>query len=426
MNNLQDFESYKKAKLANEASMELALSSNDLRNKALAAMAKALLDNTDEILRANAEDLKAAKENNTASALIDRLTLTIERLSGMADALIALSAQADPIGKLIEGRTLYNGIKLQKVSVPLGVVGIIYEARPNVTADVCGLCIKSANACVLKGGSSAKNSNLAIANILRQAISLVGLNQDCIQMIESCDRQETNALMQTTEFIDVIIPRGGAGLINACVQNSKVPIIQTGLGNCHTYIEASASESMAKEIVVNAKTQRPGVCNACETLLVDSSFAHKGECFINILKALKDKNVVLHLCSESANIADDAGISYIEANDEDWDREYLDYELAIKIVDNCAQAIKHINEHSTGHSECIITNNYEVAQLFVNKINSACVYVNASTRVSEGGEFGLGAEVGISTQKLHARGPFGVDALTSSKYILFGDGQIRQ
>lgn len=412
---------------------ELAQASNELRNKALFSMAAALRENTDLILRANAQDCENARAKNTKDSLIDRLLLNADRIEAMESALEALAELRDPLDRTLEERTLYNGLRLRRVTVPLGVVAMVYEARPNVTADAAGICIKSGNTAVLRGGSLAIHSNNAIADILRTAVEKVGLPADCIVAIQSTDRAETDELLSLHGIVDVLIPRGGAGLIQHCVEQAKVPVIETGTGNCHVYVHETGDLEQAQAIVMNAKTQRPGVCNAEESLLVDESIA--GDFLPEMLHQLALAGVTIHGCEitrKYAMLADEGQADpqvmrhFIDVTEEDWGREYLGLEISVKVISGgVEEAIAHINKYGTGHSECVITKTPQVAERFQKLVDAAAVYINASTRFTDGGEFGLGAEIGISTQKLHVRGPFALDALTSSKYLIDGDGQVR-
>ena len=422
-------------KAAKAASAELGCTSSQQRNDALLAMANALQAQSESILSANALDMAAAQEKGTPGPLLDRLLLTQERLDGIAEALRKLAKLDDPLGEVVEGRTLYNGVQLTRKRVPLGVVAMIYEARPNVTADTAGLCIKTGNACVLRGGSLALNSCVTMAQVLAQAAEEAGLPCGCIQVIDSPDRAATTQLMEAVGLVDVLIPRGGAGLIQACVQNAKVPVIETGVGNCHVYVHESADQSMARRIVVNAKTQRPGVCNACESLLVDAQIAE--EFLPQMLAQLAHAGVTVHgdeLTRRCAGLASEGRAAhpspldmFVDATEDDWEREYLGLEISVKCIDGGVdQAIEHINRYGTGHSECIVAKDTGAMLAFTNRVDAAAVYCNASTRFTDGGEFGLGAEIGISTQKLHARGPMGLRELTSTKFVLIGDGQIRE
>lgn len=412
-------------KAAKAASYALGTTSAKERNGALLAMADALVDGSSSILEANARDMDKAREAGTAAPLLDRLMLDEERIAAIASALRQLATLEDPLGEVVEGRTLYNGVQLTRKRVPLGVVAMIYEARPNVTADTAGLCIKTGNACVLRGGSMALESCVAMANVLAAAAEGAGMPKGCIQIINSADRADTAELMNAVGLIDVLIPRGGAGLIQACVQNAKVPVIETGVGNCHVYVHKTADFEKARRIIMNAKTQRPGVCNACESLLVDKEIAE--EFLPRMLDELADAGVIIHADGLAAKCAD-ASVrgSLTEATAEDWGREYLDLEISVKCVDGVEEAIRHINTYGTGHSECIVAQDTSAMLAFTNTVDAAAVYCNASTRFTDGGEFGLGAEIGISTQKLHARGPMGLRELTSTKFILIGDGQIRE
>jgi len=388
----------------------------------LLAMAHALTHNQDEILAANERDMDAARAKNVAAALLDRLELSPSRIKAMSEALKALSLLPDPIGEVIEGYTLPNGIKLSKIRVPLGVVAIIYEARPNVTADAAGLCIKTGNAVILRGGSLAVNSNLALSKVLGNAATGSGMPEGCVQSVESTEREAAEELMGLHGHIDVLIPRGGAGLIRSVVENAKVPVIETGVGNCHVYIHKAADAEMARRIVVNAKTQRPGVCNAAESLLVDEDVYR--QVLPPILKELEDAGVTI--VADEATRSLGAVMRIEAATEEDWGTEYLGLKLSVKVVNGLDEAIRHINTYGSKHSEAIVTEDYSAAQKFLDAVDAAAVYVNASTRFTDGGEFGLGAEIGISTQKLHARGPMGLAALTSTKHVLMGSGQIRE
>ncbi len=369
------------------------------------------------LLEANEKDMEAAREKGMAQGLLDRLALNGTRIESMAEGLLQVAAAEDPVGEVLHMNKRPNGLMIGRKRVPLGVVGIIYEARPNVTADAFGLCFKAGNAVILKGGSDALCSNRAIVAVLQKALSDCGVCAGAVQLIESQDRQVTARFMKMNEYVDVLIPRGGAGLIRTVVQESTVPVIETGTGNCHIYVDASAD--MAAEILLNAKTQRIGVCNACESLVVHEAVA---DSFLPLAAArLAEKNVEMR-GDEKAMAADK---SIVPAQEEDWGKEYLDYILSVKVVRNIDEAIAHINRYNTGHSEAIVTKDYENAQRFLDEIDAAAVYVNASTRFTDGGEFGFGAEIGISTQKLHARGPMGLKELTTAKYIIYGNGQVR-
>lgn len=412
-------------KAAKAASYELGATSGSARNGALRAMADALVDNASRILEANAHDMQRARDAGTAAPLLDRLMLDNGRITSIAAALRQLATLDDPLGEVVEGRTLYNGIQLTRRRVPLGVVAMIYEARPNVTADTAGLCIKTGNACVLRGGSMALESCVAMADVLAAAAEEAGMPKGSIQIINSADRVDTSELMGAVGLVDVLIPRGGAGLIQACVQNAKVPVIETGVGNCHVYVHKTADFAKARRIVMNAKTQRPGVCNACESLLVDKEVAR--EFLPQMIDELVAAGVTVHadeIAADCANASAQGGI--VPATPDDWGREYLDLEISVKCVEGLEEAIQHINTYGTGHSECIVAQDTSAMLAFTNKVDAAAVYCNASTRFTDGGEFGLGAEIGISTQKLHARGPMGLRELTSTKFVLVGDGQVRE
>lgn len=407
---------------AQAAARGLATTSTAQRDRALLAMAHALMSSQDEILAANEADLEAARGKNTAASLIDRLELNPARLKSMSEALKALSLLPDPVGEIVGGRRMHNGIRLEQVRVPLGVVAIIYEARPNVTADAAGLCVKTGNAVILRGGSLAEKSNLMLTRVLSKAAVGAGLPEGCIQSVESTDHSAVEELMGLHGYIDVLIPRGGAGLIKSVVENAKVPVIETGVGNCHVYIHSSAEPDMARRIVVNAKVQRPGVCNAAETLLIDEAVYEK--VLPPILKELEENGVTVMADDRTRSLGAITRIN--AASEEDWETEYLDLKIACKVVSGIDDAIDHISRYGSKHSEAIVTTDYEAARRFVEGIDAAAVYVNASTRFTDGGEFGLGAEIGISTQKLHARGPMGLAALTSTKWVGYGSGQIRE
>ncbi|MEG1426120.1 MAG: glutamate-5-semialdehyde dehydrogenase, partial [Oscillospiraceae bacterium] len=368
---------------------------------------------------ANQEDVERAREKGMSSSLLDRLTLTGDRIADMAKGIRQVADAEEPVGRVLEGSVRPNGLRMERITVPLGVVGIIYEARPNVTADCAALCVKSGNAVILRGGKEAYCSNRAIADIIDRTLQENGLPAGSVQLVSDLSRESAEEMMGLIGYIDVLIPRGGRGLIRSVVENAKVPVIETGVGNCHIYVDADADISMAAEIVYNAKTSRPSVCNAAETLLVHRDIA--AEALPRIRARLEEKKVRLRACEKAAKI-----LSGCEnAEEEDWSCEYLDYVLAVKVVDSLADAVAHIAKYSTGHSEAIITNSYAAAEEFIRRVDSAAVYVNASTRFTDGGEFGLGAEIGISTQKLHARGPMGLENLLSYKYVLRGNGQIR-
>ena len=405
---------------AKKASRYMARLGINERNKALEKVAKALIDNADYIKEANNIDLENAKANNMKPALIDRLTLTDDRIKGMADGLNVLVGLEDPIGEVTEMKTRPNGLIIGNKRVPLGVVAIIYESRPNVTADAFGLTFKSGNAAILRGGSDSINSNIAIVKVIKDTLTDCGVNPDAVILITETDRAYVNELMHMNDYVDVIIPRGGASLIKNVVNNSTVPVIETGTGNCHIYVDEFADIDMAADIIYNAKTQRIGVCNACESLVVNKKIADKA--IPLIVDRLKEKNVEVR--GDEFAIKCDERI--VPASEDDWGQEYLDYIISLKTVDTIDEAIEHINTYNTGHSESIITKDYNNAQKFLNEIDAACVYVNASTRFTDGFEFGFGAEIGISTQKIHARGPMGLKALTTGKYIVYGNGQVRK
>lgn len=389
------------------------------KNEALVAIANALKDNKENIIRSNKIDLENGKANGLNDGLLDRLMLNADRIDVMADGCIEVSNLEDACGKTISEYNKDNGLVIKKVTVPLGVIGIIYEARPNVTADAAALCLKSGNAVILRGGKEAINSNMAIANVMRDAVDSVGFPRDVIQLVEDTSRQSSVDLMNMKDYLDCLIPRGGKGLIKAVVENSTVPVIETGSGNCHIFVDESADIDMASRIIFNAKTQRIGVCNACESLVIHSAIIDKA---LPAIKAELDKcNVDIRGDERAVNAC--CGIN--PASDDDFYTEYLDYIISVKTVDSLDEAIEHINEHSTHHSEAIITSNDDNASKFMQCIDSSSVYVNASTRFTDGNEFGLGAEIGISTQKLHARGPMGLEQLTSTKYLIYGNGQVR-
>ena len=405
---------------ARDASRALARTSTTVRNAALTAMAAALLAHSDRILTANAVDMESARAADTPAPLLDRLLLDAGRIARMATAVEALAREVDPIGQVVSGHRMPNGVQLRQVTVPLGVVAMVYEARPNVTADAAALCVKTGNAAVLRGGSLAIHSCLAISDVLAEAATSVGLPEHAIQSITSTDRAAVDELMSLHGLIDVLIPRGGAGLIRNCVENSRVPVIETGIGNCHIYVHSGADADMALRIVLNAKCQRAGVCNAAESLLVDEAVCDSQ--LPAILRALHEAGVELH-GDERTRALDVPDV--IPATEQDWGTEYLDLRMSVKVVSGLDEAIDHINTYGTRHSEAIVTGDYAAAERFLDEIDAAVVYVNASTRFTDGGEFGLGAEIGISTQKLHARGPMGLAALTSTKYLAMGDGQVR-
>lgn len=405
---------------AKEMKYQLAKLSTVDKNRGIAAAADGLCKNAERILAANAVDMENGRNHQMPQALLDRLLLTEERIEKMAEGLRQITMLADPIGEMLSSTRRPNGLEIGQRRVPLGVVGVIYEARPNVTADVFGLCFKTGNAVILKGGSDAIESNRAIVDAIQEALVREGLPKESLLLIEDPDREVTEQFMKMNEYVDVLIPRGGAGLIRTVIEKATVPVIETGTGNCHIYVDETADLNMAADIVVNAKTQRIGVCNACESLVVDEKIA---QAFLPVLEnRLKEKQVQLRSDAYAAKYLKEA----VPATEDDWGREYLDYILSVKTVKNLEEAIEHINTYSTGHSEAIVTSSYEHARRFLDEVDAACVYVNASTRFTDGFEFGFGAEIGISTQKLHARGPMGLLALTSTKYVIYGDGQIRE
>ena len=404
---------------AKRAASALANASTARKDAALLSIADALEAHAADILSANREDVEAARASGMSPSMLDRLSLSEARIGGMAAGVREVAALADPVGRVLSGSTLSCGLEMEKITVPLGVIGIIFEARPNVTSDAAALCLKSGNACILRGGKEAIRSNTAIANVMRAALGAAGLDENCICLIEDTDRETATAMMRLNRYIDCLIPRGGAGLIRSVVENATVPVIETGVGNCHAYVEKTADIAMAAEIVFNAKTSRPSVCNALETLLVDEAIA---ETALPVIAArLKEKNVELRGCPRTCAILSEA----VPACENDYEVEFLDYILAVKVVSGIDEAIAHIRRYSSHHSECIVTRDLAAARRFTREVDSAAVYVNASTRFTDGGVFGLGAEIGISTQKLHARGPMGLEALVSYKYVLYGDGQVR-
>lgn len=406
-------------KRAKEVSRVLGTLTVEEKNRGLAAAAKALLDRKTEILAANEKDMAHGREMGMNQGLLDRLSLNEARIQAMADGLLEIRKLDDPVGEVLSMKKRPNGLMIGVKRVPIGVIGIIYEARPNVTSDAFGLCFKTGNAVILKGGSDAIHSNEAIVRALREGLAAAGCPEDAVQLILSTDRAATRELMRMNQYVDVLIPRGSAGLIRATVENSTVPVIETGTGNCHIYVDDSADLSMALNIIVNAKTQRVGVCNACESLVVNRKVEAQ---FLPLLvEKMKEKKVEVRAEKEALALVPE----WIEATEEDWGTEYLDYILSVKLVDTLEEAIAHINRYNTGHSESIITSDYAHAQKFLDEIDAAVVYVNASTRFTDGGEFGFGAEIGISTQKLHARGPMGLKELTTTKYIVYGNGQVR-
>lgn len=404
---------------AKAASYELGVASTKEKDEALLAMAQELINYTKEILEANKIDLRNAEINGASKSMLDRLALNEDRVMEMANGLRKIANLQDPVGELVSMWQRPNGLQIGKKRVPIGVIGIIYESRPNVTCDAAGLCLKSGNVSILRGGSDAINSNRAIMTALTKGIERTGLPRECVQLIEDTRREVATEMMKLNEYIDVLIPRGGEGLIQSVVKNATVPIIETGTGNCHIYVDESCDFDMAIKIIVNSKVSRPSVCNSAEKLLINENIA---EDFLPlVVKALRENGVVLRGDKKSRSIID----SIEKANDEDWGKEYLDYIMAVRIVKDIDEAIKHINKYGTGHSEVIITESYKNSQRFLQRVDAAAVYVNASTRFTDGGEFGFGAEIGISTQKLHARGPMGLMELTTIKYIIYGNGQIR-
>lgn len=409
-----------KGQNAKEASYILSNLSTTRKNEALESMAKKLLEKSDYIINANKKDLEEAKLKGMSESMLDRLSLNEDRIKGMADGLRDIINLNDPVGEVLGMWNRPNGLQIGQKRVPIGVIGIIYEARPNVTCDAAGLCLKTGNAVILRGGKEAINSNIAIIETLREGLKEANIPEDAVQLIYDTRREIATEMMRLNEYIDVLIPRGGAGLIKAVVQNATVPVIETGTGNCHIYIDSECDINMAKDIVVNAKTSRPSVCNAAESLVIHEAIAN--EALPVIANALKEKGVILKGDKKSIEIVD-----YIEeATEEDYYTEFLDYIMSVKIVKDIDEAISHINKHNTGHSEAIVTKNYDSSQKFLQRVDAAAVYVNASTRFTDGAEFGFGAEIGISTQKLHARGPMGLKELTTTKYIIFGNGQIRE
>ena len=407
-------------KKAKQASIILSTLPTPVKNNVLLKSADALIEGIDKILLANQKDVEAAKKAGVRSAFIDRLTLTRERILSMAEGLRQVASFDDPVGEVTFMKTLDNGLIIGQKRVAMGVIGIIFEARPNVTADAFGLCLKAGSAVILRGGKEAIGSNKIIVELFQQTLQKQGLPKECVQIVKDTNRETANEMMRLNGYLDVLIPRGGAGLIRNVVENNTVPVIQTGIGNCHIYVDESADLHKAANIVINAKTQRPGVCNACESLLVHKNIAEK---FMpEIGKALQSKNVEIRGDKATINLIEGA----IPATEQDWATEYEDFIISAKVVENIDEAIEHIRKYTTGHSEAIVTENYTNAQRFLNEIDAAAVYVNASTRFTDGGQFGFGAEIGISTQKLHARGPMGLKELTTTKYIIYGNGQIRQ
>lgn len=389
------------------------------KNKALLAIAQSLRNSSETIINENKTDLENGSKNGLSAGMLDRLLLDQKRIEEIAKAVEDVAALPDPCGRLLEETTRPNGLVIKKVSVPIGVIGIIYESRPNVTADAAVLCLKSSNAVILRGGKEAIHSNIAIVAAMRSALAACGFDENCIQLVTDTSRESANQMMRMNGYIDCLIPRGGKGLIRSVVENSTVPVIETGSGNCHIYVDESADIDMAANIIFNAKTQRISVCNACESLVIHSGILNRA---LPVIKKQLDEKQVEMRGDERAMLAAEG---VLPASEEDFAAEYLDYKISVKTVDSLDEAIKHINKYSTGHSESIITQNEEHAREFMQRVDSSSVYVNASTRFTDGGEFGLGAEIGISTQKLHARGPMGLRELTTTKYLIFGNGQVR-
>ena len=405
---------------AKQASQAASLLSTKEKNDALTAISRVLVEQADRVLEANAMDLAQAKENGMSTVMQDRLLLTKERIEGIAASVLDVVKLEDPVGQVVEGYRTVSGLNIQRIRVPMGVIGIIFESRPNVTVDAAALCLKAGSAVLLRGGKEAYRSNLAFVRLMQQALEECGLPKELIQLVEDTSRETATKMMKLNGLLDVLIPRGGAGLIRSCVENATVPVIETGTGNCHIYVDATADLEMAVNIVFNAKTSRPSVCNAAESLLVHRVVA---QTFLPMCqKKLAEKNVEIRGCQETCKILGDLAVP---ATEEDYGKEFLDYIISCKVVGSVEEAIRHINHYSTGHSECIVTKDLNSADRFTAAVDSAAVYVNASTRFTDGGEFGLGAEIGISTQKLHARGPMGLKELTTVKYVIRGNGQIR-
>lgn len=414
MENLEEI-----GKKVKESSRKLNNMRSEEKNIILRKVAEDIIKNQKSILKANKIDIENAIKNNMKDSLIDRLKLDEKRILDMSESLIKIADLEDPIGEILEGKTLKNGLEILKKRVPLGVIAIIYESRPNVTLDAFGLCFKTGNAVILRGGKDAINTNIAITKIVRNVLKELKISENCIYLIEDTSREKTQELMKLNKYVDVLIPRGGSGLIKTVIENSTIPVIETGTGNCHIYVDEFADFEMALSIIENAKTQRIGVCNACESLVIHKNIAKE---FIPVLvQKLSNKNVEIRGDEEACRISN----KIVKATEDDWGKEYLDLIISLKIVNNIDEAIEHINKYSTKHSESIITKDYENTHKFLNEIDSSCVYVNASTRFTDGGEFGFGAEIGISTQKLHARGPMGLKELTTTKYVIFGNGQVR-
>ncbi len=409
----------KKGIQARRATHFLARMSSDEKKSVIEKTAGLIIERTSDILAANEMDLKEANKNNIKGSLLDRLTLDPQRIKSMAEGLAQIALLEDPVGEVISMKKRPNGLQIGQIRVPIGVIGIIYEARPNVTVDAAGLCLKTGNAVILRGGKEAIRSNISIVKIIQEALVSQGVPPEAVQLVEHTGRESAVAMMKLNEYLDILIPRGGSGLIKTVVENSTVPVIETGTGNCHAFIDESANLEMAERIVINAKTQRPGVCNAIETLLVHSSIA---DIFLPVIcDKLKELNVEIR---GDRNVTEIIGYA-IPATEEDWHTEYLDLIIAVKVIPSLSDAILHINKYGTQHSETIVTENYNSSQRFLAEVDAAAVYVNASTRFTDGFEFGFGAEIGISTQKLHARGPMGLKELTTTKYIIYGNGQIR-
>ena len=416
-----------KAALAKSAAPLVARAPRAQRERALELAAEKIRAHAEKIVAANGEDLARARAAGMSEPLQDRLMLDASRVSSMADSLEDIARQPDPLGRVLGGSTLESGLRVEQVTVPLGVVAMIYEARPNVTADAFALCVRSGNACVLKGGSAARESCLAIVRACREALEGAGLPVDALQYVDDdAAHTQTAELLGATGLVDVLIPRGGASLIRSCVENAKVPVIETGTGNCHVYVHASADLARARAIVMNAKTQRVGVCNAAESLLVDRSVAH--DFLPDMVRELVSAGVTVHGDAETLATLDAAGLprdGVVEATEDDWGREYLSLDISCRVVSGVDEAIEHVNRYGTGHSEAIVADSYEACEAFLARVDAAAVYANASTRFTDGGVFGLGAEIGISTQKLHARGPMGASALTTTKFLIRGEGQVR-
>lgn len=404
---------------AKQAEKTLMIASTEQKNEALRSISEALMANADAIIKENNKDIENGIKNGMAESLQDRLRLDKDRIEGMAKGVLDVVNLPDPVGKILGTTIRPNGLRIDKVATPLGVIAVIFEARPNVTSDAAALCLKSGNTVILRGGKEAIHSNTIIANIMREAVEKAGIPRDVIQLVEDTSRESANELMTMNKYVDVLIPRGGAGLINAVVKNATVPVIETGVGNCHIYVDKDADIKKAVQIVFNAKTSRPSVCNAAESLLIHKDIAN--EALVAIKEKLMEKDV--KLVGDEASRQIDSSLDI--ATEQDWATEYLDYKMSVKIVESVEEAIEHIYKYSTGHSECIVTENENTSELFMNCVDSAAVYTNASTRFTDGGEFGFGAEIGISTQKLHARGPIGLPELQSFKYKIYGDGQIR-